>query len=797
MTSGTAAFLLLLLLVSASAAAGVGGARELAVPPASTAIAAHVPSTGVPSPAGHHPPGLKPVGGSHAYGSSPYYTQVGATLSELNGSYTQTGLQSVSLRLPLVASPYPIGYELNGLSNSGDWYQVLVGDNWPGCPGYEMLYEVWSTTGGYPPGCDTSLSLRTGDLLQLGLNYTSGGGVCLDLWDVSRSTEHSICTAQPDAGGSEFVTLSSASNTNGYFTGPMTEIANSSAASCPDYRYMPTVSYAWPSSERVSTYQSWSDEFLSGTSVICYTGGGTVSIGTNDPTTHYVDTASGTSYGPHYVAGQNYTFVNPAYGFRVLTDPTPLTGVSLAASSSLLTVGSSSTLTATVSGGVSPYNALWSLNGSLLGVGGLVRNFTGAAPGAYRFSAYGVDADSEVVGPSNTVTVQVNAPLSASNLRVNTTSGGADVGESVRISVVAAGGLPGYTYVWSGLPPECPPSNSAALDCVPNHAASYSLSVQVTDTNHTVVSAGPIAFVVSPALVPSLRLSTGAIDLNQSVGIAWSIAGGAGRYSTVWTGLPAGCAAPSGSAAACVPSVAGSYGIAVTVSDSNGASATSPTVALVVHPFLTAVLGIDRTIIDAGVNATISARVLGGSAPYTFGWSGLPDGCPAANLSALVCAPFTGGTFSVTLVVTDILGGTTTSPALVFFVYSALNVSVSGGTATVVGASLDLQAVSSGGSPGVVLHWSGLPDGCSPPTGTHLVCTPTTAGSYNITIVATDGGGGSASYRTTIYVAYPPATAGGISPLLLLGIVGGVIVVAGIVAAALATRSRRRRPRVR
>ncbi|HEY6238391.1 MAG TPA: hypothetical protein VIZ68_04315, partial [Thermoplasmata archaeon] len=155
-----------------------------------------------------------------------WYTQIGATISELNNSPFVGGFRSLSLTLPLVASPYPIGYELNGLSNTGDWYQVLVGDNWPGCPGYEMLYEVWDNTGaGFPPGCDASVPMSTGDTVHLGINFTATHQVCLDLDDLSNGFGQRICQAQPDAGGTRFVTQSQSSDVNGYFTGPMTEIA--------------------------------------------------------------------------------------------------------------------------------------------------------------------------------------------------------------------------------------------------------------------------------------------------------------------------------------------------------------------------------------------------------------------------------------------------------------------------------------------------------------------------------------------------------------------------------------------
>ncbi|MCI4354544.1 MAG: hypothetical protein L3K06_04185, partial [Thermoplasmata archaeon] len=212
-----------------------------------------------------HPPGLgrllPAAAGPAAYGQV-WYTQEGATIAQFNGSSSQTGVKALVVDIPLVSSPYPIGYELNGLTNRGDWYQVVVGDNWPSCPGYEMITEVWDNAqGSGPVGCDSTVTMTTGDLIRLGLNFTSTSSICMDLTDVTRSRSHSICQAQPNSGATVFSTLSSVSDANGYFTGPMTEIANTSASSCPDYTHMPLVNYEWPAVFGVSAYLPWSDEF--------------------------------------------------------------------------------------------------------------------------------------------------------------------------------------------------------------------------------------------------------------------------------------------------------------------------------------------------------------------------------------------------------------------------------------------------------------------------------------------------------------------------------------------------------
>ncbi|MCI4333525.1 MAG: hypothetical protein L3K01_07400, partial [Thermoplasmata archaeon] len=90
----------------------------------------------------HLPPGLH-LGSSPARAlprpaqSDLYYLQAGSTISQLNES-SASGVARLSEFIPLVPSPYSTAYELNGLSSTGDWWQIVIAYNWPGCnSGYE------------------------------------------------------------------------------------------------------------------------------------------------------------------------------------------------------------------------------------------------------------------------------------------------------------------------------------------------------------------------------------------------------------------------------------------------------------------------------------------------------------------------------------------------------------------------------------------------------------------------------------------------------------------------------------
>jgi len=789
-------------------AAGTWGALALlillAVPAASAAVVIHPPQapnapgseTGSTSGPGTfvHPPAMGQGAPARAPGpaqSEVWYTQEGATLAEFNSSASQTGVKSLSVDIPLVNSPYPIGYELNGLSNRGDWYQAVLGVNWAGCPGLDMITEVWDNAqNSGPVGCSTAMTMSVGDLIRLGLNFSASVGVCMDFTDVSRSETTSLCAAQPNTGATEFVVLPGASDTNGYFTGPMTEIANTTASSCPDYTHMPLVNYEWPSAFGVSEYVPWSDEFelISGTS--CYSGGsGGVTFASGDPSTNYFDTASGTGYGPHYVAGQVFSYVNPKYGFRIQTDPVPITSVTLTASAPVIPTSTNVTLNASVTGGASPYTALWVLNGAIFANGSLSRNWTGTIAGTYRFQVYGVDKHLDVAGPSPTVTVLVNGPLAVSSIITNLATGNADVGQTITFGVAASGGIPPYTYQWFGLPTECPAADTPTIVCDPAIPGVYLIHVNVTDTNASEVDSGTRPFTASPAPSPQIVASVTRLDLGQSVGFVSDVTGGAGILSYTWAGLPPGCVPVDSPSVTCTPTIADLYTVSVAVTDANGV--TVPTAGLAVQVFSAPSVGlqVNRPVADAHVAVTFTVTPTGGSGGFTISWAGLPQGCVGSDVILLVCVPAVGGTSSVTVQLTDSVGGTATSSPVVLFDYAPLNLTVVGPAIVTVGNVLNASANVSGGAPGVSYQWTGLPQGCNAPASAQLTCQPASAGDYNITVTVTDGGGGESSVTYHLAVVYPsagPSGTQGLPLLLLLGI--AIVAVALVVVVGLARR---------
>jgi hypothetical protein len=745
-----------------------------------------------------HPPGLG-LGPAAAVPHPAYYTvwytQVGATLAQFNNSGTQSGVKSISVDIPLVSSPYPIGYELNGLTNKGDWFQAVIGVNWEGCPGLDLITEVWNNQqGSGPVGCSTSMTLNYGDTIRLGLNFSSGIGVCMDFADVTRGETANVCQSEPDSGASAWVSLGGTSNGNGYFTGPMTEIANTTPTSCPDYTHMPVVNYEWKAAFGLSEYVPWSDEFELGAGQCYSNSGGGVTFASNDPSTNYFDTAEGNGYGPHYVAGQLYSFVDASYGFRIQTDPVPLTGVTLAADVTTIPISANVTLTAAVTGGASPYTALWALNGTLFANGSLSRAWTGTHGGAYRFTAYGVDKHLDVVGPSPVVTILVNGPLSVSGISASLPTGNADVDQTMVFGVTVSGGIPAYSFDWTGLPPTCPTVNAAVLSCTPESPGNYTVEVAVTDSNHSLVEAGARNFTVSAQPVPNLLASVTRLDIGQTIAFATTVQGGAGSLSYDWAGLPTGCVAVDGPIVSCTARIAAISTVSVSVTDANDDTVTTSALAVQVFPTPTVSLSVNRAVADAGVAMTFTATPVGGSGGFTITWTGLPIGCTAAEVLLLVCTPTTGGTYPVSVNLTDSVGGTASSGPIVVFAYAPLNLTVAGPSTVAVGGLLSASVNVSGGAPGIDYQWSGLPEGCNPPDSALLSCEPAIAGDYNITVTVSDGGGGVSSVTYHLAVVHPTSSTAGSSPEFPLWLLAGLLLAIVVAVAAIsAVRLRKRR----
>ncbi|MEZ4987170.1 MAG: SprB repeat-containing protein [Saprospiraceae bacterium] len=223
---------------------------------------------------------------------------------------------------------------------------------------------------------------------------------------------------------------------------------------------------------------------------------------------------------------------------------------------------------------------------------------------------------------TQTVTVSQPALLTAVANGTNPLCPGDENGSA---TVTAAGGTPPYQFVWS----------TGSISATANGLPAGTYTVTVTDSNLCTTTAS-VTLSNPPAINVNVLAPT-IICGGTATGTATAIAtGGAGNYTYLWSNGQTSQTATGLSA--------GNY--AVTVTDGNGCQLVESTIVLNELPAVAIdfqITHIECT--DANVGA-IAASVSNGTAPYTFAWS---TGANTATISNLAPGVYT-------LTVTDVNG---------------------------------------------------------------------------------------------------------------------------------------------
>lgn len=357
--------------------------------------------------------------------------------------------------------------------------------------------------------------------------------------------------------------------------------------------------------------------------------------------------------------------------------------------------GANGAITITVASGTSPFTYLW--NG-----GATTQNRTGLGAGSYSVTV--TDANGCTGTTSATISQPPALTLAVTNTSANCT------GNTGTATVTATGGTAPYSYLWS--------SGATSQTIINLTPATYSVTVTsaggCTSIGNTVVSGS------APIVLTNTTTQAGCGQTNGSVTL--TVSGGTAPFTFLWS---------NGANTQNLTNVAaGVYTVTVTGSSNCTATRTAT---------VTNLGGATATITNTvpvtcfgGNNGSLTVTATGGTAPYTYAWSGGGNTATKTNLTA--------GTYVVT--VTDAGGcvstatGTVTQPTqVVASIGTQTNVScfgVSTGSATVT---------ATGGSGSYTFNWNG---GFTGATRTNLA-----AGSYPVSAV--DGNGcNAATIQVTI-----------------------------------------------
>jgi hypothetical protein len=252
------------------------------------------------------------------------------------------------------------------------------------------------------------------------------------------------------------------------------------------------------------------------------------------------------------------------------------------------------------------------------------------------------------------------------------------VGHSTILSVEVSGGLPPYEIVWNGLPTGCASANSSSVLCSPSQANTYLVTVRVTDALADSVT-GP-ALTLNVTATPPVLGSVSIAPATPTVAVGGMVSLSAQAFDTgdqslpgatfSWSILPADLASLNATTGPDVRVTAHESAgtLAVQASATWDGSTVDAGVSVTIFaatgvPLALGSFTVSPTTVAVGSAAVFTTVAGGGTAPYTFDYTGLPTGCASGNVANLSCTPSASGSYVVEVHVSDFAGAVRTGNA--------------------------------------------------------------------------------------------------------------------------------------
>ena len=306
--------------------------------------------------------------------------------------------------------------------------------------------------------------------------------------------------------------------------------------------------------------------------------------------------------------------------------------------------------------------------------------------------------------------------------------------------IFGSGGTGSYTFSLGGgsLPGGLTLSSGGFISGTPKTPGRFSFSVAVTDSAGATASGG-FSITILPAPLNITGGPVGPVPTGTPIAIAFGGTGGVPPYSLSLGGsLPPGTTFGGGTLSG-TPTTVGAFTFSVTLSDSTSALVTKAFTLNVTAPPPPPTLSLSGSLSDGKVGVLYAGQISasGGTAPYTFAGSGLPDGLSLSLSGGISGTPGTSGKFAITATATDSKGVTGKSTFAIAIAPADLTIVTASLPDGVVGVAYSAGLTASGGLPPYAWTVGGLPDGLTA-SGPAISGTPTTAGKFTVSVMVKD-----------------------------------------------------------
>ncbi len=493
--------------------------------------------------------------------------------------------------------------------------------------------------------------------------------------------------------------------------------------------------------------------------------------------------ASGFSF--TITATDSSTGTGPYTGSRAYSVTTSAPSITLSPSSlSSGVVGSPYSQIISASGGTASYTyavTAGSLpNGVTLASNGTLSG-TATQGGTFNFTVTATDSSGGTGAPF-TGSRAYSLTMAAPSINVTPRNQpAATVASAYSASFAAAGGTGPYSFAITGgsLPAGLSLASNGTLSGTPTAGGVFNFTVTATDSS---TGSGPYTgsqAISLTVLAPTVAISPSSLPAgtqNLAYSQSVSASGGTAPYSFAVTSgaLPAGLTLSSGGALSGTPTAAGSFSFTVTATDSS--TGTGPYTAAKAYS-LTIAGPPTITVNPASLNAATAGHLFsqmltstGGTGPYHYAVTAgaLPAGTSLTTSGQITGTPTASGTFNFTVTSTDSAGapGPYSGSRAYAWVVAApsITVSPSSPASGTVGVNYSQTFTSTGGqAPYTYAVTSGtLPAGLTLSTAGVLSGKSTQAGSFPLTITATDHSAGAftGTDSFTLVIAAPTVTIG-------------------------------------